>query len=61
MSKVRKAVAGGFAAATAAVVTAAQDGTITSAEWVTVVIAALAAGYTVWQIPNAVPPADPGD
>lgn len=59
MSRVRKAVAGGFTAATAAIVTAAQDGTITAAEWLTVALAAVAGGWAVYRVPNA--PADPGD
>ena len=42
----------------AGIVTAAQDGAITGAEWLTVAVAAAAAGYAVYRVPNA--PADPG-
>lgn len=59
MSKVRKALVGTLSAATSAIVVAAQDGAITTAEWVTVALAAVAAGYAVWQVPNATPPASP--
>lgn len=53
MAKVRKALMAAATAAGAAVVTAAQDGAVTSAEWVTVAVAAVVAGLAVWRVPNA--------
>lgn len=38
--------------------TALTDGTVTTAEWVTIAIAALGA-LGVWAIPNATPPQQP--
>lgn len=60
MKQVRKALVAGFAGATTAIVTAAQDGAITGAEWLTVAVAAAAAGYAVYKVRNApaVPPAE---
>ncbi len=53
VATIRKALAAAVAAAGTAVVTAAQDGTVTTAEWLTVLGAAVVAGYGVYRIPNA--------
>ena len=52
MSKIRKALAAGAMAGTSALTVAAQDGTVTSQEWATALVAAFLGGYAVWQIPN---------
>jgi hypothetical protein len=51
LATIRKALAGGVAAGLAAAVTAVPDG-FTTAEYVTIVVAALVAGLAVFQIPN---------
>jgi len=53
MAKIRKAIIGGIIAAAAALTTAAQSNGVTFAEWVTVIVSGLVAGYAVWQVPNA--------
>jgi|WetSurSiteA1Bulk_404760.scaffolds.fasta_scaffold77270_2 hypothetical protein len=52
MSKIRKALMAAVTAAFAAGATALPDG-ITVQEWATIAIAAVVAGYAVWQVPNA--------
>lgn len=53
LAKVAKAITAALAAASAAAVASAQDGTVTNAEWLTIVVALAAAGYATWKIPNA--------
>jgi hypothetical protein len=52
ISKTWKAVVGGLAAGAAAAVTALQDGTVTAAEGVTIVLAILGAYGVTWAVPN---------
>lgn len=52
ISKVWKAVVGGLSAGAAAAVTALQDGTLTTAEGVTIVLAVLGAYGVTWAVPN---------
>lgn len=52
ISKVWKAVVSGAAAGTAAAATAVQDGTVTTAEAVTIVVAVLGAYGVTWRVPN---------
>jgi len=52
ISKVWKAVAAGVAAGAAATVTAVQDGTVTTAEAVTIVLSVLGAYGVTWTVPN---------
>jgi hypothetical protein len=53
LATIAKALTAGLAGASAAAVTAAQDGTVTGAEWVTILAAAVVAGYAVYRVPNA--------
>jgi hypothetical protein len=55
ISKMWKAVVGGLAAGSAAAVTAVQDGTITTAEGVTIALAVLGALGITWAVPNRAP------
>ncbi|MFR9796849.1 hypothetical protein ACL02U_13215 [Streptomyces sp. MS06] len=50
-----KAVVSGAAAGTAAAATALQDGTITTAEGVTILLAILGALGVTWAVPNKPP------
>ena len=59
MAHVRKALAAAFGAASGAIIVAAQDGQLTTADWVTIAVAAIATGYLTWQIPNRPPPGVP--
>lgn len=52
VSKVWKAVVGGVAAGAAAAGTAVQDGQLTTAEIVTIVLAAVGGLGIVWRVPN---------
>jgi hypothetical protein len=52
ISKTWKAVVGGLAAGAAAAATAVQDGTVTAAEGVTIVLAVLGAYGVTWAVPN---------
>ncbi|MGW0993543.1 hypothetical protein [Streptomyces sp. NPDC002520] len=52
ISKVWKAVAGGLAAGSAAAATAVQDGTVTTAEGITIALAVLGAYAVTWAVPN---------
>lgn len=52
ISKTWKAVAGGLSAGAAATVTAMQDGTVTAAEGLTIVLAVLGAYGVTWFVPN---------
>jgi hypothetical protein len=52
ISKVWKAVAAGVAAGAAATATAVQDGKVTAAEAVTIVVAVLGAYGVTWTVPN---------
>lgn len=52
VSKVWKAVVGGAVAGCAAAGTAVQDGQLTTAEIVTIVIAAVGGLGIVWRVPN---------
>lgn len=52
ISKVWKAVVAGAAAGTAAAATAVQDGKVTAAEAVTIVLAVLGAYGVTWRVPN---------
>lgn len=52
ISKVLKAIVGGLAAGSAAALTAVQDGTVTAAEGVTIVVAILGAYGVTWAVPN---------
>lgn len=52
MKAYAKAAVGGLAAGSAALVTALADDVVSSAEWVTVVSAALVAAAAVWGVPN---------
>ncbi|NJP75700.1 hypothetical protein HCJ99_34035 [Streptomyces sp. C1-2] len=53
-----KAVVGGVAAGAASLATALQDGTVTAAEGITAVLAALAAAGITWAVPNKPEPGD---
>jgi hypothetical protein len=55
ISKMWKAVVGGVAAGAAAAATAVQDGTVTTAEGVTIVLAVLGAYGVTWAVPNKQP------
>lgn len=57
ISRVWKAVVSGAAAGTAAAATAVQDGQVTIAEAVTIVLAIVGAYGVTWRVPNR--PADP--
>jgi hypothetical protein len=61
ISKMWKAVVSGAAAGTAAAATAVQDGTVTTAEAVTIVVAVLGAYGVTWTVPNrpSTPPSTP--
>ena len=52
ISKVWKAVVAGLAAGAAAAGTAVQDGKVTTAEAVTIVLAVLGAYGVTWSVPN---------
>ncbi|MCI3277543.1 hypothetical protein [Streptomyces cylindrosporus] len=52
VSRMWKAIVGGAAAATAAAGTAVQDGALTTAEVVTIVLAAVGGLGIVWKVPN---------
>jgi hypothetical protein len=52
ISKMWKAVVGGLAAGAAAAATAVQDGKVTAAEGVTIVLAVLGACGVTWAVPN---------
>jgi hypothetical protein len=52
ISKAWKAVVGAAAAGAAAAATAVQDGTVTAAEGVTIVVAVLGAYGVTWAVPN---------
>jgi hypothetical protein len=52
ISKMWKAIVAGAAAGAAAAGTAVQDGTVTTAEAVTIVIAVLGAYGVTWTVPN---------
>jgi len=54
MSKIRKALVAAATGALAAGSTALPDG-ITDVEWMSMLVAAIIAGYAVWQVPNATP------
>lgn len=59
LARVAKALTAAAAAASAAAVTAAQDSTVTQLEWLTILGAAVLAGYATWQIPNRPAVPDP--
>ncbi|MYR84553.1 hypothetical protein GTY41_06205 [Streptomyces sp. SID685] len=52
VSSMWKAVVGGIAAGAAAAVTAVEDGRITVAEVVTIVVAVLGSAGVTWLVPN---------
>ncbi|EYT84012.1 hypothetical protein CF54_03940 [Streptomyces sp. Tu 6176] len=52
ISSIAKAVIGGLAAGAAAAATAVQDGTLTTGEGVTIVLAILGAYGVTWAVPN---------
>lgn len=52
VSSMWKSVVGGVSAGAAAAVTAVQDGRITVAEMVTIVIAVLGSAGITWAVPN---------
>ena len=52
VSKMWKAVVSGAAAGVAAAATAVQDGQVTAAEGVTIVLAVLGALGITWRVPN---------
>ncbi|MGW4886894.1 hypothetical protein [Streptomyces murinus] len=52
VSSVWKAIVGGISAGAAAAVTAVQDGRITVAEAVTIVVAVLGSAGVTWLVPN---------
>ena len=52
LASIAKALTAAVAGASAAVVSAATDGSVTGAEWVTVFAAAVVAGYAVYRVPN---------
>ena len=58
ISKVWKAIVAGLAAGTAAAATAVQDGQVTTAEAVTIVLSVLGAYGVTWTVPNR--PSPPG-
>jgi hypothetical protein len=51
LARIGKALVAGLGAAGAAAVTAGQDGTITTTEWLTIAGAALAVGLATWRTP----------
>ncbi|WP_030173268.1 hypothetical protein [Streptomyces sp. NRRL S-813] len=55
ISKMWKAVVGGLAAGAAAAATAVQDGTVTTAEGITIALAVLGAYGVTWAVPNKTP------
>lgn len=55
VSRAWKAVVGGASAGAAAAVTAVQDGRITIAEAVTIVLAILGSAGVTWAVPNRKP------
>ncbi|WP_406168858.1 hypothetical protein [Streptomyces sp. NBC_00996] len=55
ISKVWKAVVAAAAAGSAAAATAVQDGTVTTAETVTIALAVLGAYGVTWKVPNREP------
>jgi hypothetical protein len=58
VARVAKALTAAVGAAGAAAVTAAQDGEVTAADWVTILVALVTVGVATWGVPNAsVPPA----
>lgn len=52
ISKAWKAVVGGVAAGAAATATAVQDGQVTAAEGITIVLAILGSAGVTWAVPN---------
>ncbi|MGJ5897958.1 hypothetical protein ACSCBZ_39330 [Streptomyces niveiscabiei] len=52
ISSTAKSIVGGLAAGSAAAATAVQDGTLTTGEGVTIVLAILSAWGIVWAVPN---------
>ncbi|MFB7597270.1 hypothetical protein [Streptomyces sp. NPDC056160] len=52
ISAMWKAVVGGLAAGAAAAATAVQDGSLTTGEGVTIVLAVLASYGVTWAVPN---------
>jgi hypothetical protein len=62
VAKVRKAVVAGVGALSASLVTGASDGALSGTDWVIAGVAAVAAGWATWRVPNRVaPPAAPSD
>jgi hypothetical protein len=55
LSKYAKAIVAAFVAAAASLGTAAQDGIITSQEWIVIVAAGIAALGVTWAVPNKTP------
>ncbi len=55
LAQIAKAIAGLVTAFGTGLITAAQDGGITSGEWYAIVGGALVAGAAVWTIPNKAP------
>jgi hypothetical protein len=51
LARVGKALVACIGAAGAAAVTAGQDGTITSADWLTIVLAGITVGLATWGTP----------
>lgn len=58
LATARKSVMAGVSAGLAAAAVALQDGVITTAEWVTIGVAALAGAGITYQVPNAIPTAE---
>ena len=52
ISSIAKSIVAGFAGGATAAVTAVQDGTVTTGEGVTIVLAILGAWGITWAVPN---------
>ncbi|MGW1595239.1 hypothetical protein [Streptomyces sp. SCL15-4] len=56
ISSIAKSIVAGLAAGATAAVTAVQDGTVTTGEGVTIVLAVLGAWGITWAVPNRTTP-----
>ena len=57
LARAAKAFTAALGGASAAAVTAGQDGVITGLEWLTIAGSAVAVGYATWRVPNRQDPA----
>lgn len=56
LARIAKAFVAAGTTASGTVVVAAQDGTVTWQEWLTIGLAAVGAGYATWRVPNRTTP-----